>query len=73
MAILEHAKCESYDPMHKVMLEYFEMGLGDLIKDLIEHKNKPYHKRMSSYHKELEFIYVRMINVLVSINQQDRY
>lgn len=55
-------------PMARVMKEYFEMGLGDLVNDLITHRRKPFFKRMSSYHKELERIYVKMINVLVSWN-----
>lgn len=55
-------------PMAKVMKEYFEMGLGDLVNDLIKHRNKPFFKRRSEYHKELERIYVKMINVMVSWN-----
>jgi hypothetical protein len=55
-------------PMAKVMKEYFEIGLGDLINDLINHKRKPFWKRRTDYHKELERIYIKMINVLVSLN-----
>ncbi len=56
-------------PMARIMKEYFgNMGLGDLINDFTNHKNKPFFKRMSKYHKELERIYIKMINVLITWN-----
>ncbi len=55
-------------PMARVMKEYFNMGFGDLLNDLIKHQNKPFYKRISKYHKELEIIYVKMINVMLPFN-----
>lgn len=57
--------------MARIMKEYFEnMGLGDLVNDLVNHKKKPFFKRIfyGRYHRELEQIYIKMINVMVSYN-----
>lgn len=55
-------------PMKRVMDEYFEIGFGDLINDLIKHKNKSFWKTRSRYYKELERIYIKMLNVLMTLN-----
>lgn len=70
MAIYEHAICDSYEPMAKVMKEYFEFGLGDLINDFYNHKRKIIH---DSYYDELLKIYIRMLNVLIGWNQTERW
>ena len=65
--------CESYEPMAKLMRDYFEFGLGDLISELVKHKNRPFFLRWTKYHKTTEIILVRMLNVMMSWNQQNRF
>ncbi|MDP2683446.1 MAG: hypothetical protein Q8P20_00150 [bacterium] len=65
--------CHSYEPMAKLMRDYFEFGLGDLINELIEHKNRPFYKKWTRYHKVTEAIIIRMINVMIQWQQKDRF
>jgi hypothetical protein len=65
MTIKEISTDPSNKPMAKIMEEYFNIEIGDLISDLIGHKNKSIIERIDyPYHQELERIYIKMINVL---------
>ena len=44
-----------------IMLDEYEANLGDLLNDLIEHKQKPFWKR-KNYHEYLTELYIKMLN-----------
>lgn len=44
-----------------IMLDEYEAGLGNLLNDFIEHKQKPFWKR-KNYHYHLTELYLNMLN-----------
>lgn len=53
----------------EILVDHYEIPIGDLINDFVKHKNKPFWKR-DLFHKYIEEWYIKRLNVIKIHHEQ---